>query len=81
MIPPDLQKSSVIRYRLNKIIFTECRSKKKKKQTRERKRESERDSEKYHSQHYEQQGPLDDNRKNGFMESKRKCVYFSEIIF
>jgi len=38
LIPPDLHKSSVIRYRLNKIIFTERRSKKKRKRE-ERKRE------------------------------------------
>lgn len=31
LIPPDLHKSSVICYRLNKIIFTERRSKSKKK--------------------------------------------------
>jgi hypothetical protein len=31
LIPPDLHKSSVIRYRLDKIIFTERRSKEEKK--------------------------------------------------
>lgn len=35
LIPPDLHKSSVIRYRLNKIIFTERRSKKKKEKKRD----------------------------------------------
>lgn len=29
LIPPDLHKSSVIHYCLNKIIFTECSSKRK----------------------------------------------------
>jgi len=30
LIPPDLHKSSVIRYRLNKIIFTETAAQKEK---------------------------------------------------
>lgn len=35
LIPPDLHKSSVICYRLNKIIFTERRSKERKKKEEE----------------------------------------------
>lgn len=74
MIPPDLQKSSVIRYRLNKIIFTECRSKKK----REKERENERARETAKDiivNIYKQQGPLDDNRKKRIRGKKMYLLF------